>query len=267
MKIIDSHIHTSFNRKDFLETARKIGNKFSINELNKQLKENHVEYAVSITSNRTDTTPLEYESIIALSKAYKCILGVLGINPSKINNSSIKKIEKGIKLGLIKGLKIYPGYYYTYPNDKRYNAFYHLAEKYKIPVIIHCGDTYKKEALVKYAHPLNVDDVAVRFPNVNFIIAHMGNPWILDAAEIIYKNDNVYADLSGLFIGNKDSKFTKNKVLEAFDYIDNYDKLIYGSDWPLVNMKSYIKIIKEIVPKKYYNKVFYENSKKLFKII
>lgn len=266
MKIIDAHIHTSFSRKDFIETSKEIGNKFTIEELKKQLTVNDIEYAISITSDRTNPTPLEYKFIISLVKKYKNIIGVVGINPKKIDKNSIKMIEEGIKLGLIKGLKIYPGYYYTYPYDKVYHKFYKIAEKHRIPVIIHCGDTYKKGALVKYAHPLNVDEVAVKFPNVNFIIAHLGNPWITDAAEVVYKNNNVYTDLSGLVIGNKLSSFTKTKVREALDYIDNYDKIIYGSDWPLVNMKNYIKIIKDIIPKKYQRKVFYENAEKLFRL-
>ena len=42
--------------------------------------------------------------------------------------------------------------------------------------------------------PLLVDDVAVDNPDVKFVMAHFGNPWLIDAAEVIYKNDNVWAD-------------------------------------------------------------------------
>ena len=266
MKIIDSHIHTSFGRKDFLKTAKKIGNKFNEKELYKQLKENNVVYAISITSDRTDTTPIEYKKIVELSRKNKRLIGVLGINPKKIAKDSIKKIEEGIKLGFIKGLKIYPGYFYTYPNDKAYHKFYGLAEKHDLPVVIHCGDTYKKEALVKYAHPLNVDDLAVKFPKVKFVIAHLGNPWLLDAAEVVYKNKNVFSDLSGLCIGNDISPIAKRRIIEAIDYIGDYSKIIYGSDWPLVKMKDYIRFIKTIIPKKYHKKVFYENAIRLFKL-
>ena len=67
-------------------------------------------------------------------------------------------------------------------------------------------------------------------------------------------------------IGNKISSSTKTKIKEALDYIDNYDKILYGSDWPLVNMKDYIKIIKSIIPKKHHKEVFHENAKNLFKL-
>jgi uncharacterized protein len=32
---------------------------------------------------------------------------------------------------------------------------------------------------------------------VNFVICHLGNPWVTDAMEVIYKNPNVVGDISG----------------------------------------------------------------------
>jgi predicted TIM-barrel fold metal-dependent hydrolase len=79
---------------------------------------------------------------------------------------------------------------------------YALAAKYAVPVMIHCGDTYTPKGKVKYSHPLHVDEVAVDHPDVNFVICHLGNPWLRDCMEVVYKNANVYADISGLVLGN-----------------------------------------------------------------
>ena len=40
------------------------------------------------------------------------------------------------------------------------------------------------------------------YPNVKFVMAHVGNPWMMDAAEVVYKNVNVWADLSGLLLAD-----------------------------------------------------------------
>ena len=45
---------------------------------------------------------------------------------------------------------------------------------------------------------MTVDEVAADFPDVQFVICHCGNPWLLDATEVATKNDNVAVDLSGL---------------------------------------------------------------------
>ena len=74
--------------------------------------------------------------------------------------------------------------------------------KYHLPVIFHTGDNWSTTAKVKYAHPLRMDEVAVDHPEVRFVLAHFGNPWLIDAAEVVFKNPNVWADLSGLFVGS-----------------------------------------------------------------
>ena len=68
---------------------------------------------------------------------------------------------------------------------------------------------FQISAKLKYAHPLNVDEVAVDNPGVKIIICHLGNPWILDCQEILYKTKNVYADISGLFCGVPSNEYEK----------------------------------------------------------
>lgn len=140
----------------------------------------------------------------------------------------------------IVAVKFYTGYYHKMPAECellwRMNAV-------GMPAIFHCGDCLNsvKCAKLKYAHPLNIDDVAVDYPNMNFIIAHMGYPWHRDAAEVCYKNDNVYADISGFVYGefgiNDAAKF--RKVLDEFTDISSTEKLLFGTDWPISNQKSY----------------------------
>jgi hypothetical protein len=54
-------------------------------------------------------------------------------------------------------------------------------------LFLHTGDTYSTIAKVKYAHPLLIDDVAVDHRDVKFVLAHFGNPWLLDTAEVSTK--------------------------------------------------------------------------------
>jgi uncharacterized protein len=110
-------------------------------------------------------------------------------------------MEERIRDGLVKGIKLYPGYDQYAINDPSLETVFRIAAKHDVPVMIHCGDTYAKHAKVRQAHPLLVDDVAVDYPDVKFVICHLGNPWFQDTAEVLYKNDNVYADISGLCSG------------------------------------------------------------------
>lgn len=264
MKIIDSHIHTNLRRKEFIELARKNNINFSLEGLKNEMQKNNVDGCVSITDHFEMETPIGFDELKQQCLAFNKIIPCVGINPLKITRNSLKRIEEGIIKKEIKAVKIYLGYYLFYATDKIYHPFYILAEKYNIPVIFHTGDTFSKNGKLKYSMPLIIDEIAVDFPNTKFIIAHLGNPWIEDAAEVIYKNPNVYADLSGMFIGNYTEELVK-KVRNAFDYVENPNKFLYGSDWPICsNMQKYIRFVKKCIPKKYHNLVFYQNALNLF---
>src|SRR5205814_835209 len=131
-----------------------------------------------------------------------------------------------------------------------YRPYYKLAAKFKTPVVFHTGDTYSAQAKLKYTHPRLIDEVAVDFPDTKFVIAHFGNPWITDAAEVVYKNDNVWADLSGILIGDAAdfAKMAASGVLEravkrikqGIEYTEKPDKkFMFGSDWPLSPLAAY----------------------------
>jgi hypothetical protein len=70
------------------------------------------------------------------------------------------------------------------------------------PLMVHTGDTLSETAKVKFSHPLNIDDIAVENPELKIVMCHLGNPWIIDCQEMLHKNRNVYADISGLVIGD-----------------------------------------------------------------
>jgi uncharacterized protein len=91
-----------------------------------------------------------------------------------------------------------------------------------------------------------------------------------DCAELLYKNENVYADLSGLVVNESlDSPYGKlmKRRIEELAIYSSEDKLLYGTDWPLTSMKSYIDFVKSLnFSKDSFDKIFYQNAMKLFKI-
>jgi len=157
------------------------------------------------------------------------------------------------------------------PDDKKLHPFYNLCIKYNYPVIFHTGDTLGSEAKLIYSHPLNIDSLAVDMPKLKIIIAHLGNPWITDSAEVIFKNPNVYGDVSGLFLDFQinDEKYVKlmtRKINDLIAYAGG-EKLLFGTDFPLMDSSSYIKFIKSLdLTKEELELTFHKNAEKLFKI-
>ncbi len=135
------------------------------------------------------------------------------------------------------------------------------------------GVTSHSGAKLKYCHPLTLDEAAAEYPGVRFIMCHLGNPWIVDAAAVISKNPNVSADLSGLLVGKPDipklihdqSDYV-NHLRTWLSYTNAYDRLMFGTDWPLANIESSIAFIKHLVPEKHHSAVFAGNAKRIYSL-
>lgn len=276
MKIIDAHVHFS-NIQSFHKTAKELSFvDYSFNGFVKEYNEANV--ALSIAMGVTETSGMgfpDYEAAtpmgIDLAPAIpEKMVYCPGINPYDLNERTLEKLELDIQNPRAVGIKIYLGYYPFYAYDEVYEPVYALAQKYQLPVVFHTGDTYSERGLLKYAHPLTIDEVAVKHRKVNFMMAHFGDPWTLTGAELIYKNSNVYADLSGLIVGTEKElkKHSESRFLDhlrhALVFSDSYDKLLFGTDWPLAPIGPYIHFIKALIPEQYHEDVFYNTALKVF---
>jgi len=188
----------------------------------------------------------------------------LGINPHTLTKRSLEITEDKIKTDKnIVGMKIYAGYYHVNITNSIYDPVYALAEKYDKTIVVHTGETFSERGLLKYSHPLNVDELAVLHPKMRIVACHMGVPWVFDACEVIAKNPNVYLDISGMLVGNSEfidlmtaTPLLVNRYKEALVFMDRYDKVLYGTDWPLVPMGAYINFCKELIPVESHDMVF-----------
>lgn len=284
MKIIDAHMHY-YNKEGFVQVASNAGYENTAACWQKICQENNI--AFSVAMGNTDYTTSRFGGIpprlIDLSapfdeEHYNQPLNMgycLGVNSEDITAENSKATAKEFEYYLSDphclGIKLYPGYNLVYVNDKRHWLLFELAEAYKVPVVIHTGDTARPTGLLKYSHPLTVDEAAINFPNITFVMAHCGCPWFADAAEVAAKNPNVCVDLSGLLEGKPKSLFLMEQQAGFFsllhtwlNYMGNYSKVLYGSDWPLVNIPLYIRVIANIVPEKYHADVFYNNALRVF---
>lgn len=179
-------------------------------------------------------------------------------------------VEQHLKQDACVGIKLYPGYNPVYITDHCYEAFYDLAGAYNKPVAVHTGETAGPNALLCYSHPLTVDEAAVSHPQVQFVMCHFGNPWLSDAAAVMSKNKNVAADLSGLLEGRVnvhcllDEKSNYMAMLRAWLEYIGFQNVMFGTDWPLVNLEDYITFIRRLVPERFHKEVFYENACRIY---
>jgi len=244
-RLIDCHVHLN----NYHESTRRPTTE-NVRDLFAKMEEIGVDHAVVISSYKIDLDRPSVEELVELLAVDPRTTLIEGLRWRGDSRTDLFGLEERIRDGVVKGVKLYPGYDHYPINDPSLESIFRIAAKHDVPVMIHTGDTYSKTAKVRMAHPLLVDDVAVDYPDVRFVMCHLGNPWFQDAAEVLYKNDNVFADISGLTLGEFSYDFERYVAMRLKDMItymgDPGKQLMYGTDWPLVKMKPYVRLLNEL---------------------
>ncbi|MDH4281027.1 MAG: amidohydrolase family protein [Myxococcales bacterium] len=189
-----------------------------------------VELSVAFTIAR-DRTRLQSElndNVAAfVADAPSRRIGFLSVHPL-VERASDELERAHFDLGL-KGVKLGPNYQVFDPLDPAALRIYELAERLGLPILFHQGASPVREAPLRYAHPLVMDEVAIRFPELRIVMAHLGHPWQRETIVTIRKHPHVYADVSALFY-RPWSLYEGLRVATEWGVLD---KLLFGSDFPI----------------------------------
>src|SRR6059036_2976963 len=112
-------------------------------------------------------------------------------------------VDRLIDLG-IRLLKIHPPHQ-AFPANAytdglaALGTIYRRCEERGLPVMIHTGTSIFPGARSKYGNPLELDDVAIDFPDLQLIMAHGGLPLYMEEAFfILRRHGQVRLDVSGI---------------------------------------------------------------------
>lgn len=263
--IIDCHVHlNNYHNEDVASLDQ------SIELLLREMRRNRVDISLILSSYKVTPGRPDTATLVEATRRFKNLYIVAGIPFEGDRSAQLDALRPGVEEGEIRGLKLYPGYQPFYPGDPSLEPVYEFAKEYHLPVMIHSGDTYSPGGKIKYSHPIHIDEVAVDHRDVNFVICHLGNPWVRDCMEVVYKNANVYTDFSGLVLGDFDDRFESymlRQVQEMLAYGVQPEKCLYGTDWPLASMESYLDFMEQLqMPQKDRAMILYENAIRLFRL-
>jgi len=245
--------------------------------LQEQMRAAGVQQVLAMGSwNITPGDPLGIAGTLQLGQHVAGLHAIGVADPTRTDAEHLRRVATVLATGQVRALKGYLGYLHFGPDAPQYVPYYELAARHNVPFVFHTGDTYSPRAKLRFAQPLLVDEVAVDHPDVRFVLAHVGNPWMTDAAEVVYKNVNVWADLSGLLVG-EDSVFQGEEkqdaradaihnLARAFHYAERPNRFLYGSDWPLASMPAYRDFIRSAIPPMHHPLVFEDNARTLFRL-
>jgi len=155
-----------------------------------------------------------------------------------------------------------------YPDDDRMHDIYNLIVDRGKWINFHVGTAPYRNRYVGYKH---FKEFIQKYPNMNIIVAHLGTYESDKFFNLLDKYNNLYLDTAMVYLPMTFSKLWKInvKLPTKEDLLAHEDRLLYGSDFPNIpyNYNQSIEGLLNLgLPKSFYDKVFYENAKRIFGI-
>ena len=146
----------------------------------------------------------------------------------------------------VRGFKFHHIMQDCHPADRVAYPIYEVIAEYKLPAIFHTGHSGMGTGMrgggglrLKYGQPILIDDVAVDFPDIKFILAHPSWPWTDESLSMALHKENVFIDLSGW----SPKYFPKQVIQYANTQLKR--KMLFGSDFPLITPDKWMKDAEE----------------------
>jgi len=239
---IDTHVHVESEVPDNAagEAARKYfgnsGVSYSRKDLAEYYRSRNIGCVVfSVDEKLTGRPPVPNEEVAAFAAENSdFMIAFASVNPMR-GKDAVDEARRLIKAGGIRGFKLHPPLQQFHANDKAAYPFYEVVAEAKLPVIFHTGHSGIGTNMpggggvrLKYGNPMDMDDVAVDFPDMPIILAHPSFPWQDEAISVCLHKPQVYIDLSGW------SPKYFSPVLIQYANTLLKKKMLFGSDYPLI---------------------------------
>src|SRR5499426_2843473 len=250
---IDTHVHIEPDSRDTAadEAARKYfgetGPTMSRQELVDYYRSRRIGCVVfSVDERMTGRKQVPNEDVLALAKANAdVVIAFASVDPTR-GAEAVASAERLIAAG-VRGFKLHPPVQQFHANDRLAYPFYEVIAEAKLPVIIHTGHSGIGTGMrggggvrLKYGNPMDIDDVAVDFPDMPIVLAHPSFPWQDEALSICLHKPQVYIDLSGW-----SPKYFSPTLIQYANTLLRH-KMLFGSDFPFITPEKWLADFQKI---------------------
>ncbi len=189
------------------------------------------------------------------------LIGFLSVDPTQPGWEAELKAGHQ-ELGL-RGIKLLPMYAGFRPDEARLDPLWEYASEHRLPVLLHTGTTFIAQAPLEYTLPRWLDTVAIRYPDVKIVMAHLGHPYEGECIAVIRKHPHVYADISALHY----RPFQLYHSLMLAQEYGVWHKLLFGTDYPFTNIRETVDGLRTLNPRMAHSKDAWLNEEEIEKLI
>jgi predicted TIM-barrel fold metal-dependent hydrolase len=150
-----------------------------------------------------------------------------------------------------KGLKLHPGSGFN-PEGSETLALVETVARYNAPILIHTGPSIPPTSS-KYTDPMYLDEMLLRFPEVNVIAAHMAYGYREILFSLGMNRPNLYTDLAAWQTTARDRYHDfAEAVYHAVAHFGP-ERVLFGTDnpylWPVLPEPKYVEAIRDLAAK------------------
>ena len=237
---IDTHVHLEprFEGNVAADAARKYFGDSGLG--NEQLAEYYRSrnlgcVVFSVDERLTGRRQLSNDEVIAfVAENSDIMMAFASVDPTR-GPEAISEARRLIATGAVRGFKLHPPAQQFHANDRVAYRLYEVLAEARMPVIFHTGHSGIGTGMpggggvrLKYGNPMEIDDVAVDFPDMPIIMAHPSFPWQDEAISVCLHKPQVYIDLSGW------SPKYFPPILVQYANTLLKEKVLFGSDYPFI---------------------------------
>jgi uncharacterized protein len=239
---IDVHVHleTEIDGNEANEAAKKYFGNSGVGHNRHELADYYRSRKIgcvifTVDERLTGRPPIPNDEVAAFAAENADIMfAFASVDPTR-GKEAVNEAKRLIAAGGIRGFKLHPPVQQFHSNDKQVYPFYEVINEARLPVIFHTGHSGIGAGMrggggvrLKYGAPMDIDDVAVDFPDMPIIMAHPSFPWQDEAISVCLHKPQVYIDLSGW----SPKYFSPTLVQYANTLLKH--KVLFGTDYPLI---------------------------------
>ena len=142
----------------------------------------------------------------------------------------------------LRGVKYGPIYNGVPLSDPRMTPVYEYCVRHDLPLTLHMGTTFARNAPIELGRAIHVEPVALRHPYLKIICAHMGHPWYEETIAVVRKQPNVYCEISALFY--RPWQFWN--ILACAQEYRMTDKIFFGTDFPFSGVRESVDGLRNV---------------------
>jgi uncharacterized protein len=167
-------------------------------------------------------------------------IGFLSVHPD--DPDMLDEVERSTAdLGL-RGIKLGTNYQNVDPLGANAMRLFAYAEEHGLPILLHQGTSPVQFADIDFAHPRHTDRIAMAFPKLTIIMAHIGHPFCLDALMVARKHPRVWADISGAVL----RPWGFYQAMVAAMEWGVLDRLLFASDYPASTPEETMRLLRSV---------------------